>query len=59
MTSEPLWINIVFDGYAPPIYLNASTCMLVQIICDPGLPTEEVSIGYFMNLCKSPFLKMC
>ncbi len=32
--------------------------MFVRIIRDPALSTE-VSIRVFMNLCKSPLLKMC
>ncbi len=37
----------------PLIYLNAS--IFAQIIRDPASPTEEVSIRFFMNLCKSSF----
>ncbi len=33
--------------------------MFVRIIRDPALSTEEMSIRVFMNLCKSPLLKMC
>ncbi len=60
-TSEPLKtqrINITFvlkGMRRSPIYINAS--MFVQIIRDPALSTEGFK-GFFMNLCKSPFLVM-
>ncbi len=38
----------VFEGNAPPIYLNAF--MFTLIIWDPASPTEEASI--FMNVAK-------
>ncbi len=59
-TFDPLktqWSMFVFEGNAPPIYLNVS--MFTQIIRDPASPTEEVTIRFFMNLCKWPFLIMC
>ncbi len=39
------WITFVFEGNAPPIYLNAF--MFAKIIRDPASPTEEVSIRFF------------
>ncbi len=63
LTSEPLKmqrINVTFilkGMRRSPIYINAS--MFTQIINDPALTTEELSIRVFVNLCKSPFLIMC
>ncbi len=49
----PLFVK----GTHPPIYLHAS--IFARIIRDPASPTEEVSVSFLMNLCKSPFLIMC
>ncbi len=59
-TSELLkmqWLTFVCEGNASPICLHAS--MFAWITRDPASPTEEVSIQFYMNLCKSPFLIMC
>ncbi len=55
-TSEPLkmqCITFVFEGNAPPIYLNAF--MFAQIIRDPASPTEEVSIRLFYESLQIAF----
>ncbi len=39
------WCTLVFEGNAPPIYLNAS--IFARIIRDPASPPEEVSIRFF------------
>ncbi len=61
-TSEPLKtqrINVTFIlkwMHRSPIYINVS--MFARIIRDPASSTE-VTIRFFMNLCKLPFLIMC
>ncbi len=42
-----------FEGIAPPIYLNAF--MFAQIIRDPALSPEEVSIRFFSSFQVSSF----
>ncbi len=51
-TSEPLKTQRVHG-------LPKCVCVFARLIRDLTSPTDEVSVRFFMNLCKSTFLIMC